>query len=51
MVSSELARSDTAKDLRIYFKGLKFKNIRVPVQRLSVTPSDNCFHTKSNMRE
>ena len=30
-------RSDLpAKELRIYFNGLKFKNIRVPVQRLCV---------------
>ena len=32
-----LVRCDLpAEDLRIYFKGLKFKQIRVPVQRLSL---------------
>ena len=36
-VRYRLVRSDLpAKELRIYFKGLKFKNIRVPVQRLCV---------------
>ena len=36
-VRYRLVRSDLpAKELRIYFKGLKFKTIRVPVQRLCV---------------
>ena len=36
-VRYRLVRSDLpAEELRIYFRGLKFKNIRVPVQRLCV---------------
>ena len=37
VVEYRLVRCDLpAEDLRIYFKGLKFKQIRVPVQRLSL---------------
>ena len=37
VVEYRLVRSDLpAEELRIYFKGLKFKKIRVPVQRLSL---------------
>ena len=36
-VSYRIVRSDLpAKELRFYFKGLKYKKIRVPVQRLCV---------------